>query len=112
MEAKRKELERSILNLMLYYHSELREEGVADTKQVLATKIPAWIHLSEAQSRFVEEEVQLNPTFEILENLIVLVQSMIQDQTYNDTTMKMVLESLMYLRGLNGNANSVNYQPN
>lgn len=103
MKAKRKELERSLLNLMLYYHAELREEGVVDTKQVLATKLPALIHLSEAQSRFVEEEVKRDPKPDILENVIVLLQSMSQEQVYNDDAVKIILESLNYLKELNGN---------
>lgn len=102
MKAKRKELERSLLNLMLYYHAELREEGVVDTKQVLATKLPALIHLSEAQSQFVEEEIKRDPQIEILENIMVLLQNMKQEQVYDDDAVKIILESLDYLKELNG----------
>lgn len=101
MEAKRRELERSMINLMLYYHNELREEGVADTKQVLATKLPAWLHLSEAQARFVEEEIKQNPVADIIGNVELLLLSMKKDQSYDDPTVDMVLKSLDYLKGLN-----------
>lgn len=92
------ELQRAITNLMMYYHLELREQGVMDTRQELATRIPQWVHLSEDQSLFVyrqsEEIVKLS---EMLENIKDLLKVMQEKQQYDGETVSIVLQCTDYL---------------
>lgn len=103
------DLQRAITNLMMYYHLELREHGVTDTRQELATCVPKWIHLSEDQSLFVchklEEIVKLS---EMLENIKGLLVVMKQKEQYDKETVEIVLQCTDYLsRAIEGEKDGV-----
>lgn len=69
------ELEAQLIQLMMYYHRELQQQGIQDTKQYLATQLPKWIHFSEQQLQFIQSELDMEKWSETLEHVLVLLQS-------------------------------------
>lgn len=92
-----KELELQLVQLMLYYHHECRAMGIHDGKQKLATELPKWLHLSQAQYDFVEQQVDLNYYQEMIANIKILLEEMLKTHRLNLPDLKLSVQALEQL---------------
>ena len=63
-------------SMMMYYYDALVADGCLDPKQEMATELPRLIHLSEAQSKFVESQMTNRPLDTMIENMLLVVKSL------------------------------------
>lgn len=97
MSERLKEIEIQLVQLMLYYHHECRAIGIRDGKQKLATELPKWLHLSQHQYDFIEQQVQLNYYQEMISNIKILLEQMLVTNQLVHSDLKLSVQALEQL---------------
>ena len=97
-----KEQEELLLNQLFYYRLALLEGGVVDVNQYIATRLSSLIKLTEAQEKFLKDQL-LNPEdrldfTESIDQLLILIEAEKHETKPNLEYLKMIEETLKQIK--------------
>lgn len=89
----------ALQNMLYYYAISLKESGIKDVKQKIATDIGSMIELSEEQINFVIDSMtSKNKTSDNLENCIKLLESMKKTNKIDIESMNIIIPILTIMK--------------
>lgn len=106
--ARAKGIEGNIANMLTYYYKVLIEDGSIDPKRDMATILPNLIGLSEAQAKYVKDNIDKDVVMTILDNSISILEIMYAE----DKVLSKVHDGLKRIKEILGGSSDANQQGN